>query len=176
MTSTEHRPRKYKLTSRASKLAIIQTNFVLGAFQSAYPTFDFVASFDWKTLADRNQTLPLWQLARQNKGIFSEELEEALKDEKVDLAVHCLKDLPTQSPEGLELAAILEKEDPADCLVVKAGLTYKSLDELPDGSVVGTSSVRRTAQLKRSFPKLKAMVVVSVMLISKSNLIYFLSL
>jgi hypothetical protein len=73
----------------------------------------------------------------------------------------------------LELAAILEKEDLADCLVVKAGLTYKSLDELPDGTVVGTSSVRRTAQLKRSFPKLNAMVVVSLMLINKTNLVIF---
>jgi hydroxymethylbilane synthase len=126
MPSTVHQPdvaRVFKITSRSSILAIIQTNFVLRAFQSAYPTSNFVASFDWRTLSDHNQTSPLYQLARQNKGIFSEQLEEALADEKVDLAVHCLKDLPTQSPEGLELAAILEKEDPADCLVVKAGLT-----------------------------------------------------
>ncbi|CCO26740.1 hydroxymethylbilane synthase [Rhizoctonia solani AG-1 IB] len=70
------------------------------------------------------------------------------------MIVHSLKDVPTLLPEGGEIGAILKREDPRDCLVMKKGLSYKSLDELPDGSVIGTSSVRRVAQLKKSFPKL----------------------
>jgi len=77
----------------------------------------------------------------------------------VDLLVHSLKDVPTVLPDGCEIGAILEREDPVDSLVVKAGVAWRTLDELPDGSVVGTSSVRRVAQLKRSFPKLTFMDV-----------------
>ena len=71
------------------------------------------------------------------------------------MLVHSLKDVPTTLPDGCELGAILKREDPVDSLVMKTGLDYKSLDELPDGSVVGTSSVRRVAQLRRLYPKLK---------------------
>ncbi len=72
----------------------------------------------------------------------------------VDMLVHCLKDVPTSLPPGCEIAGVLERADPLDCLVVKKDAPWKSLEELPDGSVVGTSSVRRVAQLKRRFPKL----------------------
>ena len=75
-----------------------------------------------------------------------------------------LKDVPTTLPPGCELGAILEREDPADCLVVKKGLSYKKLEDLPEGSIVGTSSVRRVAQLRKSFPKLVFQDVVRIIL------------
>ena len=81
---------------------------------------------------------------------------------EVDIIVHCLKDVPTALPAGCELGAILEREEPQDCLVVKQGLSYKSLSELPVGSVVGTSSVRRVAQLRRHYPHLAFKDVVRV--------------
>lgn len=71
-----------------------------------------------------------------------------------DLIVHSLKDVPTTLKEGCEIACMLQREDPRDALVVKQGLPYLTLDDLPDGSVVGTGSVRRVAQLKRAYPKL----------------------
>lgn len=79
----------------------------------------------------------------------------ALIEGSVDAIVHSLKDVPTELPPGCELGAVLEREDPSDALVVKAGLSYTSLEQMPDGSVIGTSSVRRVAQLRRRFPKLK---------------------
>lgn len=95
------------------------------------------------------------------KSVWTEELEAALLDGSVDLVVHSLKDVPTTLPAGMEIGAILEREDPVDGLVVKDGLPFRSLDDLPDGSVIGTSSLRRVAQLKRSHPRFKFIDVVS---------------
>ncbi|KAL5518501.1 HEM3_2 [Sanghuangporus vaninii] len=80
---------------------------------------------------------------------------------RVDMLVHSLKDLPTTLSPGCEIGTILELEDPVDSLVVKQGLPYMSLDGLPGGSVVGTSSVRRVTQLRRNYPKLQFADVVS---------------
>ncbi|KAL5534711.1 hypothetical protein ACEPAG_1175 [Sanghuangporus baumii] len=95
----------------------------------------------------------------RDKFTAADQGEENGEDEKprkrVDMLVHSLKDVPTILPPGCEIGAILERENPVDSLVVKQGLPYKSLDELPDGSVVGTSSVRRVAQLRRNYPKLQ---------------------
>ena len=82
------------------------------------------------------------------KGVFTKELEEALLDKRIDVAVHSLKDLPTIIPERLSISAICEREDPRDALVMRAGSQAGSLRELAPGSVVGTSSQRRLAQLK----------------------------
>ena len=111
------------------------------------------------TEGDKNQSQALYLLG--GKSLWTKELEVVLKENMVDMLVHSLKDVPTTLPEGCEIGAILEREDPADSLVIKKGLEYKSLDELPDGSVVGTSSVRRVAQLRRAYPKLKFADVVS---------------
>ncbi len=73
----------------------------------------------------------------------------------LDLIVNCVKDVPTTIPDEFELGCMMEREDPSDALVVKKGLEFRSLEDLPEGSVVGTGSVRRVAQLKRSFPKLR---------------------
>lgn len=75
--------------------------------------------------------------------------------------MHSLKDVPTTFPAGCQLGAVLAREDPSDALVVKAGLDYKCLEDIPHGSVIGTSSVRRVAQLRRNFPHLKFADVVS---------------
>ncbi|SJX61212.1 related to HEM3-porphobilinogen deaminase [Sporisorium reilianum f. sp. reilianum] len=106
------------------------------------------------TAGDQNLRSPLYVIGGEGKAIWTKELEVALEQGAVDAIVHCLKDVPTALPKGLELAAILEREDPRDALVVKAGLPYKVLDELPVGSVIGTSSVRRVAQLRRRYPHL----------------------
>lgn len=106
------------------------------------------------TAGDQNLRSPLYVIGGEGKAIWTKELEVALEQGAVDAIVHCLKDVPTAMPKGLELAAVLEREDPRDALVVKAGLPYKVLDELPVGSVIGTSSVRRVAQLRRRYPHL----------------------
>lgn len=95
------------------------------------------------------------------KALWTKELEVALLDSSCDAIVHSLKDVPTQFPDGCELGAVLEREDPSDALVVKAGLDYKTLAEMPEGSVIGTSSVRRVAQLRKAFPGLKFADIVS---------------
>ena len=82
------------------------------------------------------------------KGVFTKEIEDALLDRRIDIAVHSLKDLPTIIPDGLAISAICAREDPRDALVLRADHDFRSLRELPPGAVVGTSSQRRLAQLK----------------------------
>jgi hydroxymethylbilane synthase len=148
-------------------LAVVQTEGIKAALQKAYPdpSYEFPI-ITMTTAGDNNQTTPLYLLSNPGtsssgpaKSLWTEELELALVEGKVDVIVHCVKDMPTTLPEGCELACMTEREDPRDALVVKAGLPYKTLDELPEGSVIGTSSVRRTAQLSRNYPKLKFMSV-----------------
>jgi hydroxymethylbilane synthase len=104
------------------------------------------------TGGDLNQSQALYLVG--GKALWTKELEVALKENAVDILVHSLKDVPTTLPDGCEIGAILEREEPVDCLVVKKGEPWKTIGELPDGSVVGTSSVRRVAQLRRKFPGL----------------------
>jgi hydroxymethylbilane synthase len=163
MATTQSNSRTFVLASRASLLAQIQTNSVLDTLQSIYADSDdqlrpkFKASF-MSTAGDKNQSQALYLLG--GKALWTKELEVALKEKEVDLLVHCLKDVPTTLPEGCALGAILEREDPVDSLVVKTGKPWKRLDELPEGSVIGTSSVRRVAQLKRKYPHFKFLDVV----------------
>ncbi|KAJ7293902.1 porphobilinogen deaminase, dipyromethane cofactor binding domain-containing protein [Mycena rebaudengoi] len=154
---SEPAPRTFTLASRASQLAQIQTNIVLADLESLFPPSvesspRFATSFR-STEGDRNQSQALYLLG--GKALWTQDLEVALMDGSVDMLVHSLKDVPTTLPEGCVIGAILERENPVDSLVVKAGLPYKSLEEFPAGSVVGTSSVRRVAQLRRNFPELK---------------------
>ncbi|EJT98877.1 porphobilinogen deaminase [Dacryopinax primogenitus] len=150
INSTPSNP--YIIGSRASKLALIQANLVLSSLRIAHPT----QSFDILTVSvegDRNKSQALYLLG--GKSLWTKELELELLGGGVDMIVHSLKDVPTTLPEGCELGAVLSREDPRDSLVVKSGLEYKTLEDLPQGSVVGTSSVRRVAQLKRTFPHLQ---------------------
>ena len=104
------------------------------------------------TAGDRNKIEPLYLMGA--KALWTKDLEVALVNNIVDCIVHSLKDVPTSLPEGCEIAAVLEREDPRDALVVKAGLPYKSLEELPQGACVGSSSVRRVAQMRMRYPHL----------------------
>jgi hydroxymethylbilane synthase len=90
-----------------------------------------------------------------DKGLFTKELEEAILAGRIDFAVHSLKDLPTHLPPGLMLGAITKRENPADALVLHARHQGKTIGELPPGSVIGTSSLRRLAQLRHHFPNLQ---------------------
>jgi hydroxymethylbilane synthase len=149
-------PRCIVLASRASQLAQIQTNIVLEALKSAFPDRAFSTSF-MSTQGDKNQSQALYLLG--GKSLWTKELEVALLEGEVDLLVHSLKDVPTTLPEGCALGAILEREHGEDCLVVKRGYTVDgktvhTLDDLPTGAAIGTSSVRRVAQLKRRYPGL----------------------
>ncbi|KAJ8495185.1 hypothetical protein ONZ51_g1879 [Trametes cubensis] len=149
--TTEKPRRKFTLASRASQLAQVQTNAVRDALAALHPDIEFATSF-MTTGGDHNQSQALYLLG--GKALWTKELEVAMLEGKVDMLVHCFKDVPTTLPDGCEIAGVLEREDPVDCLVVRKGASWKTLKELPDGSVVGTSSVRRVAQLKRKFPKL----------------------
>jgi hydroxymethylbilane synthase len=106
------------------------------------------------TGGDQNSASPLYVIGGEGRAIWTKELEVALAGGAVDAIVHCLKDVPTTLPDGMMLGAILEREDPRDALIIKKGLPYTTLDELPPGSVIGTSSIRRVAQLRRRYPDL----------------------
>lgn len=151
-------PRKFVLASRASQLAQIQTNIVRDGLTTLHPDTTFETSF-MTTGGDHNQSQAIYLLG--GKEMWTKELEVALREGAVDMLVHSFKDVPTTLPPGCEIAGVLERENPVDCLVVRQDLSYKTLEELPDGSVVGTSSVRRVAQLKRRFPKLVFKDIVS---------------
>jgi hydroxymethylbilane synthase len=107
----------------------------------------------FKTTGDKKLDQPLSEIGA--KGLFTRELEVALSKGKIDCAVHSLKDLPTDSPDGLEIVAELEREDPRDVLVVNRSTGADTLDDLPAGSRVGTSSLRRRAQLLAKRPDLE---------------------
>ncbi|KAF9651300.1 porphobilinogen deaminase [Thelephora ganbajun] len=144
--------RSFTLASRPSKLAVVQTESVLTALRGKHVDMNFKTRYI-SSAGDKNQTDALYLMG--GKSVWTEELEAALLDGSVDLVIHSLKDVPTTLPAGMEIGAILEREDPVDGLVVKNGLPFKLLDDLPDGSVIGTSSLRRVAQLRRSYPRLK---------------------
>ena len=151
--------RKFTLASRASQLAQVQTNAVRDQLAALHPEMTFETSFMTTVGGDRNKSQALYLLG--GKALWTKELEVAMREGAADMLVHCFKDVPTALPEGCEIAAVLEREEPVDCLIVRKGESWKSLEELPDGSVVGTSSVRRIAQLKRLFPKLALKDLVS---------------
>jgi hydroxymethylbilane synthase len=132
-----------RIASRASKLALIQTDLVRKLLESLSPDIR-CSVVRITTKGDLNNSDFLYQA--ESKGLFTSEVENALLDGRADLAVHSLKDLPTAPREGLVVAAIPKRESPADALVTRDKLT--SIDDLPTGSTVGTSSLRRIAQLK----------------------------
>lgn len=130
--------------SRGSRLALWQAEQAKARLLELNPDFEIQIDVI-KTTGDVKPD-PLSVIG--GKGVFTKELEEALLDKRIDIAVHSLKDLPTIIPEQLAISAICEREDPRDALVLRAGATAESLRDLPAASVVGTSSQRRLAQLK----------------------------
>jgi hydroxymethylbilane synthase len=130
--------------SRGSKLALWQAEQARARLRTLNPQLDVHIEIIKTTGDVKNDPLSVIG----GKGVFTKELEDALLDGRIDIAVHSLKDLPTILPDGLSIAAICEREDARDALVLRAGVENGSLMHLPRGAVVGTSSQRRLAQLK----------------------------
>ena len=141
---------KVRIGTRGSELALRQARMVQAELEARGVESELVT---FRTVGDRKLDEPLSAIGA--KGLFTHELEVALRKGKVDCCVHSLKDLPTVSPEGLEIAAVLEREDPRDALVINKVTEANSLAELPAGSRVGTSSLRRRAQLLALRPDLE---------------------
>lgn len=133
--------------SRGSRLALWQAEWVKARLEALHPRVEIQIEVI-KTSGDILKKAPLTVIG--GRGAFAKELEEALLDGRIDLAVHSLKDLPTILPTGLKISAMSEREDTRDALVLRAGTTLEnpSLRNLPPGACVGTSSSRRVAQLK----------------------------
>ena len=138
-----------RLGTRGSILARWQTNYVCELLQAAHPDLA-VETEIIQTTGDQMLDMPLPQIG--GKGVFTAELEAALDRKSIDIAVHSLKDLPTEPPPGLAIGAIPLRASPADVLVSRHGYT---LETLPEGAIVGTSSQRRKAQLLYSRPDLR---------------------
>ncbi|KAL1892963.1 porphobilinogen deaminase [Sporothrix stenoceras] len=136
--------------TRSSKLAVRQAETVVAALEKANPGVNFVIDAR-ETAGDRDKVTPLPNLG---KGLWTSEFEARLVAGGLDLVVHCAKDMPTALPAGCVLGAILDREDPRDAVIFPVGSKYTDISQLPAGSVVGTSSVRRSAQLKRRYPGL----------------------
>ncbi len=130
-----------RIATRGSKLALWQAEHIKSTLQSKYPSLDVTLEII-KTKGDKIQDVPLSQVG--GKGLFVKEIEEALLDGRADIAVHSMKDVPTELPEDLILGIIPKREACEDCFVSH---TYAGLEELPKGATVGTSSLRRQAQL-----------------------------
>ena len=140
-----------KIGTRGSKLALWQANWVKAAIMERFPDTS-VELIIIKTKGDKILDVPLAKVG--GKGLFVKEIEEALLDRRIDLAVHSMKDMPSEIPAGLCIGAVPERENPRDALISTNNLT---LSQLPKGAKVGTSSLRRGAQLKSIRPDLEIM-------------------
>lgn len=140
---------RIRIATRESKLAMWQAHYVKSALQAAHPQID-VEIIGMTTEGDRNKVSPLSQIG--GKGVFVKELEVALLENQADIAVHSMKDVPSILPAGLSIEAICQREDPRDALVCNH---YTSLADLPAGSKIGSSSLRRRLQLKHKRPDLE---------------------
>jgi hydroxymethylbilane synthase len=148
--ATPSAPSILKIGTRSSELALRQARLVQAALEARGVASELVT---YKTVGDKRLDEPLSSIGA--KGLFTKELEHDLLKGKTQFAVHSLKDLPTDSPSGLVVAAVLKREDPRDALVVNGRILAQSLDDLPRGSRVGTSSLRRRAQLLAARPDLE---------------------
>lgn len=142
-------PREIRIATRKSALALWQAEYVKARLEAAHPGL-LVTLVPMVSRGDKLLDAPLAKIG--GKGLFVKELETALLENEADIAVHSMKDVPMEFPEGLGLFCICEREDPRDAFVSN---TFASLEALPAGSVVGTSSLRRQAQLLAQRPDLK---------------------
>ena len=138
---------RLRIGSRGSQLALWQAHHITGLLLPRGHTVDLEII---KTTGDKITDVALAQVG--TKGMFTKEIEEALAEERIDLAVHSLKDLPTELPAGFDIVAIPRREDPRDAF---CSLRYQSIEQLPPGARVGTSSLRRHAQLKALCPDIE---------------------
>ena len=134
-------PIRITIGTRGSQLALWQANWVKTAIARGYPEYTVDLAVI-KTRGDKILDVPLAKVG--GKGLFVKEIEEALLDGRIDLAVHSMKDMPAEIPEGLCIGAVPEREEPRDVLITRSGLP---LEQLPHGARIGTSSLRRSAQL-----------------------------
>ncbi|XP_068173104.1 porphobilinogen deaminase-like isoform X2 [Antennarius striatus] len=144
--------RVIRIGTRKSQLARIQTDSVADQLKELYPDvgLEIVAM---STIGDKILDTALSKIGE--KSLFTKELENALERNEVDLVVHSLKDLPTTLPPGFTVGAVLKRENPHDAVVLHPKHMGKTLKTLPENSVIGTSSLRRAAQLKKNFPHLE---------------------
>lgn len=133
--------RKIRIGSRASQLALVQAEIIIKMLKENYPQYEYEI-VKIKTIGDKILDKTLDKIG--GKGLFVKEIQTALINNEIDLAVHSMKDMPAESPEELTLGAITKREDPRDVLIIKDNI---SLEALPKGAVIGTSSLRRKAQL-----------------------------
>lgn len=145
----KNQPNKLVIASRESALAMWQAKHIQARLQALYPQCD-VQILGMTTTGDQILDSPLARIG--GKGLFVKELETALENGSADLAVHSMKDVPMNLPEGFALVATGEREDPRDAFVSNH---FDSLADLPHGSIVGTSSLRRQSQIQARFPHLK---------------------
>jgi len=144
--TTNGKATKLRIGSRGSQLALWQANHISALLRARGHEVEIEIIH---TTGDKITDVALAKVG--TKGMFTKEIEEALAAGRVDLAVHSLKDLPTELPHGFEIAAITERQDPRDAFCSRH---YSKVDELPNGARVGTSSLRRQAQLKAIRPDL----------------------
>ena len=150
---------KVVIGTRGSKLALWQAEWIRSELRKLYPALDIELN-KIKTTGDKILDVPLAQVG--GKGLFVKEIEEAMLRNDADIAVHSMKDVPTEFPDGLHLAVICEREDPRDALIISGKLKVRSekvmqslLYALPQGIRIGTSSLRRSCQLLSVRPDLK---------------------
>lgn len=145
-------PKHFRIGTRASQLALWQANWVKGELEKHYPGMT-VELVKIKTIGDKILDVPLAQVG--GKGLFVKEIEEAMLRGEIDIAVHSMKDVPTEFPEGLGLYCITEREDPRDA-VISNGVKFS---DLPQGAKIGTSALRRQAQLLKVRPDLQMVII-----------------
>ncbi|MDP6198385.1 MAG: hydroxymethylbilane synthase, partial [Porticoccaceae bacterium] len=138
-----------RIATRKSALALWQAEFVKAQLLVHHPELE-VELVPMSTKGDKLLDTPLSKVG--GKGLFVKELEVAMLEGRADIAVHSMKDVPMEFPEGLGLAVICEREDPLDAFVSN---DYQHIEQLPDGAVIGTSSLRRQSQIQASFPSLR---------------------
>jgi hydroxymethylbilane synthase len=146
---TDLTARLLRIGTRGSLLALTQSEFIKRSLEQLWPDLRVELKII-KTTGDRIQDVPLAKVG--GKGLFVKEIEDALLSREVDLAVHSMKDVPAELPSGLEIGVVPEREDARDVLITHRG---SNLAELPEGAVLGTSSLRRAAQVKRLRPDLR---------------------
>ena len=153
MTSTVETDKSIvRIGTRKSQLALVQTYWVKAELEKHFPTIEFEVE-KMSTQGDKILDVPLAKIG--DKGLFTKELEVGMLNNTTDFAVHSLKDLPTNLPEGLMLGCVTKRVDPADALVVNEKHQDKKLETLSPGSIIGTSSLRRLAQLRHHYPHLE---------------------
>lgn len=141
---------KIVVGTRGSKLALIQSHWVVKQLKEANPEVDFEVKII-KTKGDLIKDLPLHKIG--DKGLFTKEIEQQLLDGNIDMAIHSMKDMPSTLPPGLKFASIPKREDPRDVLVLRD--EYRCIEDLPYGAKIGTGSKRRIYQLLKHRPDLE---------------------